>query len=788
LFGEKYLERLFLFVEKHNKAVLLIILAVTVFMGTLIPRLHLDTDYLNLLPPNPEQAAIKKEILGSREKFPNDLYFMVEGDTIYEKETLDAIEVVLAQLQAFEEIGNNLSPFSFFTIQKKGTRLATVPMSPHASGTPWTEEEAETFRERLLSDKMMRGLLCSPDGDALMFYFEVANLGSNQEAFDTEITSIVHQLDSYANVYLIGNQLFEDRLSFYISHDFTFLLAICLVVILILYYLSFRAKRAVLIPFSLSLVGIIWTLGTMTLLGYSLTIVNIITPSMVLILGSSYSIHVISEYFRSFSKNNHIGALELELAQSLGRINKTIIAACLTTVMGFLSLLSCQILAFKELGIAVSLGISYCAILSLTYIPAWLSITPLPKTKQMQVFKNGILPRAVKASSRIVVRFWWVFLIILMLVIFGYIYTQDKIAVKTDYMSYYPPQDQLIRDAITFAKKMGGTDPHYITLTAPEGETGYFYRPEILQQVYAFEQALVQQDKDINHILSFSQYVAFLNYVYSQESKIPDSPGLILMLSRLMTVIRNQAENANINAIINKDATKMTITVRYYDSAKQSWQSVNSVRNLQQAMADNHSLLPKDISVLDWGVGVEGTRLTKIIIEDQKKSMIISFLLVFIIVCIQFHSVLYGIFAIIPILTGVMGNYVIMYLLEIPFDVVTSIFASVTVGTGVDNAIHFLVRFNNRKKRHPNQPLRVIIEHTLQETGRPITLTSSSIILGMLVLTLASFAPIQYFGLLLALALLTTTLSTLFTLPSCMIAIHKLKRALESRNRKKSLQ
>lgn len=753
-------------------------------MGAGIPRLHLDTDYLNLLPPNAEQEAIKKEILGSREEFPNNLYFMLEGDNIFTPEALGATEAVAKQIAGFEEIGNTLSPFSFFTIQKKGTRLATIPLSPHKEGSPWSEEEAIEFRQRIIADDMVRGLISTPDSDALLFFFEVKDLKTSQKAFDARLSEIVHQLDSYGTVYLIGNQIFEDRLSFYLSHDLTLLLGICLVVILVLYYLSFRAKRAVLIPFSLSLIGIVWTLGTMTLLGYSLTIVNIITPCMVLILGSSYSIHVISEYFRSFSRNNNKETFQLELAQSLGRINKTIISACLTTVLGFLSLLSCQIPAFKELGIAVSLGISYCAILSLTYIPAWLTITPLPKANQLHVFTNGIIPRLVKTTSRLVVRFWWIFILSLLLVLGGYGYTRDKIAVKTDYMSYYPSDDQLIHDAIAFAKKIGGTDPHYITLSAPEGEAGYFYRPEILQKIYAYEMSLVQQDEDINQILSFSQYVAFLNKVYSGKTEIPDSPGLILMLSRLMTVIKNQAKNANINALINEDATKMTITVRYYDSAEQSWQSINSVRNLEQAMKDNSDKLPREVSVLDWGVGVEGTRLTKTILSDQKKSMFISFLLVFLIVCFQFHSVLYGIFSIIPILTGVMGNYVIMYLLDIPFDVVTSIFASVTVGTGVDNAIHFLVRFNNRKNRHPNQPLRVIIEHTLQETGRPIVLTSSSIILGMLVLTLASFAPIQYFGLLLAIALLTTTISTLFTLPSCMIAFHTCKHAIAKRNRK----
>ena len=97
--------------------------------------------------------------------------------------------------------------------------------------------------------------------------------------------------------------------------------------ILVVYYLSFRSKRSVLIPMSMSVIGLVWTFGVMGILDLNLTILNIVTPCMVITLGSAYSIHVLSEYYSSYQKGEGKSP-----ALAITKIVKTIIFACLTTV------------------------------------------------------------------------------------------------------------------------------------------------------------------------------------------------------------------------------------------------------------------------------------------------------------------------------------------------------------------------------------------------------------------------------------------------------------------------
>lgn len=768
------MKRLFASIEKHNKLVLAVVGILTIAFACAVPRLELDTDYMALLPENPEQKALQLEVFGPPSEYNENFFFLLEGDKLFEPETLSAIDKVLGELSGYEQLQSPLSPFSFVTIEKKGSRLATVPMSPHQEqNLSWTEEEAEQFRKRVLSDDIVRNLLASEDGEAMLFFYNSRPLGQDADVIIEAWKGIVHQLDPYVDVYINGTPLLTQRLGYYLSRDLTILLGLCLLVILVIYYLSFRAKRAVLIPFSLSIIGMIWTLGSMVFLGYKLTIVNIITPCMVLILGSSYSIHVISEYYNVY-KIQGIGDIRTRLNISLSTISKTILTACLTTVVGFLSLLVCKMTAFKELGISVSLGIVYCAILSITYIPALLANTVPPQEKQMQVFKNGLLTKVVNGISKFVVKYSWICLLLLAAIIGGFFAVKDEIGIQTNYMSYFPQKDPFIQDSIHMSSRFGGSDPHYITLTAPAGEKNYFYRPEVIRRVYEFEQAIIQ-NPDVLHILSFPQYVAFMQKVNGGTAEIPESPGLILTLSRLLAMMRNTMGASVIDSMINQDASRITLAIRSYDSVEGDMPTVASAARLLDDIEQYKHLLPAEVTMENWGDTSNGLTLTNMIIQDQNYSTLLSFILVFLIVCILFKSFKYGFCSIIPILTGVMANYILMFLLNIKFDVVTAIFASVTVGVGVDDAIHFMLRYLRQKKLHPTLPYYIIMQRALQETGRPIILTSMSIISGMLMLTFASYAPIRYFGLLLAIALFTTTLATLFILPSTMLVGHKVR-------------
>ena len=152
-----------------------------------------------------------------------------------------------------------------------------------------------------------------------------------------------------------------------------------------------------------------------------------------------------------------------------------------------------------------------------------------------------------------------------------------------------------------------------------------------------------------------------------------------------------------------------------------------------------------------------------------------------IIASITLFSIFRGAVSLIPVLVGIMFNYIFMYVAGIPFDLVTVGFTSVTIGAGIDDALHFLLRYRYNKRIFPEYNVDSIIVRTLNDTGRPIILTTVSIVAGMAILLLASYTPIKYFGLFMCISLSIAMLATLFILPTVMILFVKIRDYIKGR-------
>ncbi len=759
-------------IQKYAKATIAVIVILSIGFAFAAIKIQFDADYSSLLPPVDVDFILPAEAAKDT-IFTTDHIVMVESTNLYSPETLSAITSALDTMKSHPAVGSSFSAFDFITVESRGTRLLTVPMSTRIGNNEWTQAEADVFKQRLLNDDIVRNLLVSENGDSLVFVFTV---NPDITTVLSDFAEIWKPVRSVASVYVTGGATINERVMTYLTKDLTTLLILCFIVILIIYYLSFRAKRAMFIPFSLSLISIIWTLGIMSLLDFPMTIINVITPCLVLTLGSSYSIHVLTEYFQSYREGNPD-----YIRMAVSKIGKTIFLACITDIVGFMSLLTSQTDAFKEFGISVSIGISICAILSVTYLPAILTVTIEPQSHQMNLYQNGLIARISSRIARIIVRRWPWFLLLFVLVTAGFFATKDHIGLDANYMSYLPKKDPLVIDSQQLTDNLKGTNNYYVTLDAPEKEKGYFLKPEIIKQVYAFEQSVLENSADVAHIISFPSYVSFMNRVSTGTKEIPETPGIILLLSRYLKLITTQLDNPSINMLLNEDGSRMTITLRVYDSIAQNFQSVASAARVDEALWASQPSLPKEVDMTIWGEGKDAIRFSDIIMDDQRRSIVISFILVFAITIVAFGSLKIGIYSIIPILVGIMANYIFMFVAGIPFDMITVGFTSVTIGVGIDNALHFLIRYDNKRKIDRFVNVRVHLQQTIRETGRPILLTTLSIVSGLAMLSFGSYTPIRYFGLLVSISLINTMLATLFILPSVIILVEEIPRKRRKR-------
>ncbi|MBO5770725.1 MAG: MMPL family transporter, partial [Spirochaetales bacterium] len=292
-----------------------------------------------------EYVSYANENDNNNKSFWSNLIVMVEADDLYTADNLNLIDMTVEKLTSRSDIGLSSSVYDFITLEKKGSRLATIPMNPNNDGDGWTEEEAKTFADHIANDPIIKYYLVGGTGNSMIFDFRSYDFSN--EAYQ-EVLDILQPLkDRGINVYTNGNSVINLKVMNYLQKDLITLVSLCFVIILVVFFFCFRAKRSVLIPMSLSLIGLVWTFGTMAMMGLKITILNIVTPCMVLTLGSAYSIHVLSEYYAAHGKDP-----EILPSAAVAKIFKTILFACLTTVCGFLCLATSKTQGLADFGIA----------------------------------------------------------------------------------------------------------------------------------------------------------------------------------------------------------------------------------------------------------------------------------------------------------------------------------------------------------------------------------------------------------------------------------------------------
>jgi predicted RND superfamily exporter protein len=342
----------------------------------------------------------------------------------------------------------------------------------------------------------------------------------------------------------------------------------------------------------------------------------------------------------------------------------------------------------------------------------------------------------------------------------------NRIGHQYDYFAYFPKNEKLVQDTKYLAESLGGLQQLNFTLAAPNGEKNYFLSRDVLEKVDLFERELLDNPYVMNTI-SFTSYLKHLNRVMTGQYSIPETRGLTLLLARYIRAISTiqSGDNSFLNVIANEDFSQLTITFRVYNLEKAHYLFEDELKVLvEQIYRDSERLLPSELKGELWGNSLRFLSVSRIVNRDQRVSLLISFLLIFAMTSIAFRSLFYGFCSLFPLMTGIIINFIVMALFKIPLDMTTVMISNIAVGVGVDNSIHLLLQFRRQKKIHPDD-IPKVFENTLTITGRPILLTSASIVGGLLILVFASFVPIVYFGILVSLTLFATAVGSLVVLP-----------------------
>ncbi len=763
------------FIVRRANLFILLIFALTIFLGYKSLSIEMDSDFYSIYPKNNERVENLLKETGLSEKTELYIALSVQAEDALSVEKLNLFYDAVKKISVSPAITNTLSPFNFITFQNDSGRFSIEKISEMP---PQTAAELEIFKKRLLNESLAKDLVFSQDGKILNAIFSYDDLINSTELSELFLESI-EPLNGAFKVYYTGDVFFSESTVSYLQKDLFRLIYLSLIVILVVLFFSFRAFRAILLPVITVSTAAVWALGFSVIMGYKLSVVSVVLPVIVLAIGSSYTVHILNEYFRVFTGSNDKDENIREICSTVSHIMMTILLAGLTTIIGFCGLFFTSITPLKEFALSVSFGIFSCVILSLFFLPAMLVKLRHPRAIHKQIMTSGSFLVLMKKTAQFVIKrhkfIIFSFLIIIVLAVFLY----PKISRQVDYIDYFPSGDPIIENTLKIQNFIGGGQVINITLKAPPGSKNYFLKKEVVKGIYELQQGLIEHE-DVLKVVSVYSILEEINQVMYGKSGIPTNQGLINLLARYFKLLQKSSVDmtfASNGEFINEDFSQITLFLNVYDGKTGKYIIDSEIQKLsiyiEELIAEKSNIIP---TYYIWGTALLSYDAGLKIQKEQLIATILSIIMIAIVASIFFKSIFYGLLSLVPLISAISLNYIIMVIFRIPLDITTVLVANVAIGVGVDDAIHFILQYRKQLIVHSKEKNAVI--ESFIRTGRPILLTTISIVAGMLMMCFASFKPVIFFGILVSTSLISAMFSTLLILPCVLLVFRKKSESL----------
>ena len=183
----------------------------------------------------------------------------------------------------------------------------------------------------------------------------------------------------------------------------------------------------------------------------------------------------------------------------------------------------------------------------------------------------------------------------------------------------------------------------------------------------------------------------------------------------------------------------------------------------------------EDCQIQITGMPFVDITMDRSLINSQLGSISIAIIFVIIIVGLMLRSLVNGLYASIPIIAAIIILFGVMGLTGISLNIATVLVASVALGIGIDYSIHIISHFNDIYKK--TGLLEKAINDTLMISGNAIIINVVSVSAGFLVLVFSEMVPLQYFGILIAISMVSSSLGAMTLLPAILIIINKNKKS-----------
>jgi predicted RND superfamily exporter protein len=738
------------FITNKPKYIFSIVALLTIAFGFGLTRLEMENTQDAELPADDPMVITKErieEIFGKKDI----ILIGIKSDNIFTHSTLSKIRDIEEELKSINGVISD-EVVSIVSVNNITGHKDGVDVGVFIPEIPEDKLLLDHLKEVAIKNEMIVDRIISKDGS---FSAIIANIedGYVEEYVYAKVHEIVERYEGPEKVYMSGDPIQQKEIDMGISGDVSFLLPLALLVLLSVYFFAYRTKTGVILPFSVVLLSIIWTMGFMGLTGYKMNLVSSVLPILMLVISGSYGIHYMQKFYEEYAKTNNISEAR-SLAIKL--MFKPIMLTGITSAVGTFTLVIFKVRSIQEFGVIASVGILLTFIISIFFISSLLWMLRNKKLKKSAVIHNKTLNAFLKMLASVSLKYRKTILALSVIVLIVSIYGVTKIEIGNDFIEYFPKDHRLRVTYNEFNQNLSGA--RYIDIMFEGNEVDAVKKPQFLKEIDDFLKYTHTFDY-VGNTFSVVDVIKRMNKELHDGNQnyetIPDNQNEIAQYLLLYGMSGNPGD---FNSLIDYDyqRTKVRMMLTSSDQADHT----NLYYVLDNYAKENFNDMKVEFGgeVMFWLAQVDYIVIGKI------QNILCAIIIVLLMCALVFRSVKYGIISIIPLTIASLFTFGVMGFIGLRLETATAIITSIGIGIGVDFAIHYITSL--RREMEKQKDFDKAVNNVMASTGKAIFLDVTTNILGFIIFLFSGFIPLQQFGWLISLTMLGTSFGSLLLFPA----------------------
>ncbi len=769
------LRRYVTWLVKRPKTVIAIVMAITLILGFFITRLRLMLDIDSQIPPGHPLVVVGKRV----EKLFGGKYMTVIGfypaqGTVYTPEILAKVKRVteaVARLPGVKK-GSVLSLMSPRVKDIHSTEDA-LEITPLASKVPQTEAEIAAFRERVKANAFLTSLFVSDDGRATSVLVDFDNFekaGGAKHLYGRIESILAPEREPGLEILPAGAPTILYWLLVY-TRRVAALFVLALAMIGYLHYRAFRTLQGMFVPLVTAIMGVIWALGLMGLIGAPMDPWNIMTPILLLAIGAGHSVQILKRYYEEYSRlkasrpdlppkeHNRLAVIE-----ATTKVGVVMLAAGTIASLSFGSLATFGLPSIKNFGLCTAFGILAALTVEMSFIPAIRVLLSPPSARQTEREKRQEYFDPILEKLATIIRgsrerpILWGFLILIVLSIVGLRRLETNNSLGAQFFESNAP----VHGFRMADSRLAGTRVIQVLIegNAPDA----IKNPEVLRRMDELGTFIKQQPLPIGKVVSIVDLLKQISLAIDNggPGKLPDT---LQGVAQYLLLYSMGGDESDLSRLVDRDFQRAVITIylRTDDYRAMKALTVATTARANKLFAG----LPVTARV---GGGVTNAiALNETMVHGKTINLIQISILVVVITSILLRSLAGGLLVLLPLATSALVNLGLMGWTGIPLSMGTAAISAMAVGIGADYAVYFIFRVREEFQR--TGELREATAIALTTSGKAIAYVASAVAGGYLCLTFSGFKVHVLLGVLVALTMVTSSAATVAFLPAVLLRL-----------------